>query len=344
MGEKRCCCERDCTIVEEAWPYADGTYIGPKFIKNTGASTAWIASNRLVMSAGGEVVTVASHPVQHWTARASVELPNVVANRKYRVFCESLGVVGNYLAAEYDTSGSGTLRLVDSTGTLDEVTGVGVTSPSGILICRSSEGGFASVDHASTYAWDCVGTEGLADWKAGIANASAAGDCEFGRFHWEEHKVTNPDCYTCACECRGHCLPETLYVTIKATGCCEERNDVTFEINFLDACLPDFIWYGTATIPKMDYCLTGGTTTIYFALHCQPDSSQPWEACFQVADDVDCAYSGQDDCSYSCVAAPNVDERILSISENCDSLELVFPEITCTFSGGTCSYYFIVTE
>lgn len=352
MGDRRCCCSRGCIIVSDNFNRGDNTDLNfgitDKWTERTGDSS--ISSQRLSVPSGGEVVTIAKHPTNHWTARAYATLPSISDGDKYRVCCDWDTTNDYYLAAELDcgAAGAATLRVIEHNGGIDtvlnEVTAgyIGDGSDS-LLICRSLEGGFATCS-VSTVAWECVGKKTKGDWRAGVANASAANTVVFDDFYFEEHWFTNHDCQQCECECEGHCLPETLTLTISASGSCSCWN-VTVDLTFDPTELPSFVWKGEVLGAPDWQC--ENSTDWKWELWCDPgeDCTNPqWRLCYSGPMD----YDGTT-CTAGHTPCGNLNTGHCSISQQCDPFILVFPLLTCAGSGPpepppTCLQQWTITE
>jgi hypothetical protein len=312
-----------------------GTNLGANWTEVTGDSELVLGTVRI--PAGGIIVAVPT--ADRGAMQVSVTMMDLQPNKKYRVLINYDSDTGAYHYAEYDCTNTAVggygdyrsyLRVGSSAGgdayEIEDTYTKG--NDNALIACRTPGGLYATSENSEIVAWTCE-TEPT-PVEAGLMNNSASLDIEFDDFSILRYEGTDsplfpadPDtvhrCYYCACECDGECLPETLELTITASGgygvnlsYCTDGYRVT--LNYQEGNDP-FEWYGSATLPSPT--CTGGSSTVQFYFTCLGDQDfdlyTDWGFTGGATGWTGCSYPGLATCL---TAQP--------YSIQCDPLEIVY--------------------
>lgn len=229
MGDRRCCCARSCIIFDDDFNRANNTNLGSGWWE---LGDLEIISQQVRSNAAGSIAVCRTpHPVCSPTGYASIQIPDVSAGRRYRVFINativldglgSLVSVTDYHYAELEfTAGNTYLRIGTFLGGVADEVDLGpngtLAADSVLSVCHDHTGLYAETDIA-TYVYTCIGADAGGRY-AGFA-AMNSGTHLIDEFHFIEHRVTNPLCAVCECDCDEYCVPHTLTLTFSASGSC----------------------------------------------------------------------------------------------------------------------------
>lgn len=312
-----CCCP-GCFVLQDDFNRGSTTDIGAAWWEVEEDSE--IVAGELQIPVDGAVATVNQTGESDPWMKVIATCIDLQPGKIYRVLCNYAGdeTGGIFYAAEYEcqSSGQGYLRAIsgNTSGSKTVLHERSVSYIAGIdadlVACRTLEGLYATIDFASTVAWDCVSDNG--GRRAGLMNGSASYAVEFDDFSFLRgvDGSSGERCFHCDCECEGYCLPDTLYITATdATGFCACFEGYEVELTIVSGDIPK--WNGSATWPAID--CAGGTQTVEFTLTCAPD---PFDWVLEkVQGDLGTGWSS---------GVPY--EIALPFSVSCNPLSVVFPD------------------
>lgn len=327
-----------------------GTDLGSNWDEVVGDSQ--IVGGELQIPAGGICISVPH--ADRGAQKVYVTMIDLQPDKIYRIIINYSYGDGSYHYVEYECTStpSGSdyvsyLRVGDSTGgdsnEIADTYTAGQDMP--LEACRTPGGLYGLAEHSEIVAWACSDEPNAL--YAGLMNNSDTDDIEFDDFGIIRYEGTNsglfpgdPDtvhrCYTCACECDGYCLPDTLTLTIINTGglaTCLEGETVT--LTYLPGTDP-FEWHGSASLKTPD-CPAFGST-VNFIFYCDGDSSFSLETDWGLA-----VQTGWGGCTHlGWVNCFRVDGTPYYLS--CNPLDIIFGQFVETVSGNDGTYYIEITE
>lgn len=231
MGLKKnnpgCACCVDCPVLEDDFDRSDSTNLGSDWVEDTGDSE--IISGELSMPNGAIVRTSSGTGESDPYMKVTVTCQDVRVGDKFRVLVNWNTTTDDYYYGELQclaASGTDNMKLIvgdSTTGELDSETfSFGVGNDMALVVCRTLEGIYVGSESSFTL-WDCVTDN--SGRHAGLMNNSASNTVEFEDFQFLRGFDGSARCFECGCECDGHCLEDTLLMTISATGFCESCLD-----------------------------------------------------------------------------------------------------------------------
>lgn len=206
------CCAEGCLIFGDDFNRANGTNLGCGWDEITGNSA--IDTNELSIPTGGKVRCTVPHPIANTpTCFVTVKLTTIAEGSIYqvRVNANEDGTGGEIVEFEI-TATSSFLRT--ATEEL-ETGGVSGWDDVTLTVCRNLEGIYAQINEVVGIEYECLG-EGSGGRYVTLANGG--GTTTWDDFEYEEHDITNQDCYPCPCDCGYHCTPKELTLTITVTN------------------------------------------------------------------------------------------------------------------------------
>jgi hypothetical protein len=303
-------------------------------------------TNTLSGPAEGIVHTTAATGQSDPDMKVTVTCKDVESGDVFRVLVNYDITTDRYLYGQLACTGSGADNMTLSVGYVD---GDGETESASYTfshdinedmslgVCRNLEGIYAGTSDVSQWVWSCIGDN--SGRYAGLMNNSDSNTLEFDDFQFLRGYDANGRCFTCACDCEGECLPDTLRLTFSGDGLCDCIDDEYMDITVVTN-QDTIYWEGTANVYNWDGCTF--TTPATLQVVCAPDL-EDWSLV-----DIGNYPSGfavtlgwLNDGTYN-YAKPN-----MALS-TCDPLYVVFGPFGFTVTPPCdpcdCTYYFILTE